>query len=187
MLLLSTSLTRNLGVGLALVPRRKSQQRAPQRGAPWLVRASHSASEEQTALLHRRGELLCGPRAHTNSGNLKENRTKSSICLETCCLASPATCSRNTRATSEPRGTLVVLTAALQLLPSHCGAAHHIKVAPCTPSPGALQHAGDDPRERWLPAPWHLPPQCSSSSFLLSYSLNLVHPVLSPRDTWVVQ
>lgn len=37
MLLLSTSLTRNPGVGLALVPHRKSQQRAPQRGAPWLV------------------------------------------------------------------------------------------------------------------------------------------------------
>lgn len=68
-------------------------------------------------------------------------------------------------------------------------AACHVTLAPCprTLSLGALRHTGGDPGEHWLPASWLLPPHCSSSSFFLTYALNLISPVLSSGGKWVMQ
>lgn len=159
------------GVGLA--PSVKSQQRALQRGIPWLVRASRGDSREQAALLHGRGDLLYERITHINRESLKKNWTKSSFFLYTCYLASPATCSHNNSATLR---TSVVWAAVPQLLPSYHGVPRHTGSLPVHARPGT-----------WvMPAPWPFSLQCFFF-FFLTYALNLINPVLSPRDKWVMQ
>lgn len=124
------------GVGLA--PSVKSQQRALQRGIPWLVRASRGDSREQAALPHGRGDLLYERITHINRESLKKTWTKSSFFLYTCYLASPATCSHNNSATLR---TSVVWAAVPQLLPSYHGVPRHAGSLPVHARPGHMGYA----------------------------------------------